>query len=52
MMDEFKAVKKIMDAIEKNWELLAPDTKVWLKSRLTELPAPQLPRRDVDEERV
>ena len=52
MIDEFKALKKIMDAIEKNWQMLAPDTQTWLKSRLAELPAPKLPRRDVDEERV
>lgn len=52
MLEEMKALKKILDVVEKNWQLLAPDTQTWLKSRLAELPAPKTPRRDVDEERV
>jgi hypothetical protein len=50
--DEFRAVKKIMDTMTANWPKLAPDTKVWLKSRLETLPTDKVAKSDVDQERV
>jgi len=52
MEEEFKAMKLIMDVLVKNWPKLAPDTKVWLKSRLEELPDDKIIQEDVDKERV
>lgn len=49
MEKEFEAVKKIMDVLSKNWSLLAPDTKIWLKSRLEKLPTGKV--QDIDDER-
>lgn len=48
-MDEFEAVKKIMDVVAKNWPKLAPDTKIWLKSRLEKLPTDRV--MNLDDER-
>jgi len=51
-MDEFEAVKKILDVVGKNWEKLAPDTRVWLKSRLESLPTGKHVKSDEEAERV
>lgn len=51
-MDEFEAVKKILDTLAKNWDKLAPDTKLWLKSRFEALDAGKKPKSDVDRERT
>jgi len=51
-MEEFKAVKKILDALSTNWEKLAPDTKIWLKSRFEALDAGKQETSDADRERV
>ena len=50
--DEFKAMRTIMDAVTKNWNKLAPDTRVWVKSRLDKLPTGKLEKIDVESERV
>lgn len=52
MEAEFEAVKKIMDALVKHWPQLSPDTKAWLKSRMSKLPTDQVPASDEDRERV
>jgi len=52
MEDEFRAVKAIMDTLIKHWPALAPDTRLWLKSRFQQLDDRQLPVEDVDRERV
>lgn len=51
-MDEFEAVKKIMDALSKNWRKLSPDTKLWLKGQLSKLDTGKETVSDVDKERV
>lgn len=52
MEEEFKAMKVIMDALTRNWPLLAPDTRLWLKKRLESLPTDQVPVDDVERERT
>jgi hypothetical protein len=51
-MDEFKAVKKILDSLSANWDKLAPDTRLWLKSRFAALDDGKRVKSDVDKERV
>ena len=51
-MEEFESVKKILDALAKNWDKLAPDTRLWLKSRFAALDAGKVVKSDVDKERV
>jgi len=51
-MEEFEAVKKIMDVVAKNWAKLAPDTRVWIKSRLDALPTDKVKQNDEERERV
>ena len=51
-MEEFEAVKKIMDVMSKNWKRLSPDTKLWLKGQLEKLETGKVVKSDTDRERV